>query len=258
MAEHDSIRRSLPWQRWINVLVVMGIVLVLLAVFIPAVQNARNAARLTQSRNHLKQQGLAFHNYHDVYSCFPLGASTNSRGDAMHGCITRCLPYLESLALYSMLAMELPANESLFRYTGYAVFRMPSIDAMRTSEGYWLTHYMANPNVCHRNSSISISQMTSKTSNNWLFGEVSGNHQPLGYPFNWRPLSLPFNKGDNSYGRPTGEGTQICLADGSVRFLANTIAAKVVASLTNAPPVAVDEATSVPVRQFLIGDFVEP
>jgi len=261
MADHDSIRRSLPWQRWLNVLVPAGVIVLLLAVIIPAILNVRDAAGMTQSRNNLKQLGLGFHNYHDVYSCFPLGASTNSGGEITSGWTIGCLPYLDQSAIYNMFDMSLPwdhpANGYLFQHSRYPVFQMPGAAATRTSDGYWLTHYMANPNVCNRRTCVSISQMTSGISNHWFCGEVAGNYQPWGYPFNWRRLSLPFNSGPDSYGRPIGKGTQICFADGSVRLLANNVDSEVVNSLRTAPPIALDEDTALPDRRFETRDFVE-
>lgn len=78
----------------VELLVVIAIIGVLVALLLPAVQAAREAARRTQCRNNLRQLGLALHNYHDAHSTFPASHDTN-----FWSWIAYLLPYLEEAPL---------------------------------------------------------------------------------------------------------------------------------------------------------------
>ncbi|WP_437203768.1 DUF1559 family PulG-like putative transporter [Planctomicrobium sp. SH664] len=95
----------------IELLVVIAIIAVLIALLLPAVQQARESARMTQCRNNLKQLGLAFHNYHDTYNAFPPGGFpiTSTGGQAVRatyplGWVPRLFPFIEQGARFQ--AME--------------------------------------------------------------------------------------------------------------------------------------------------------
>jgi prepilin-type N-terminal cleavage/methylation domain-containing protein len=99
--------RSFPRRRFprrargftlVELLVVIAIIGVLVALLLPAVQAAREAARRSSCSNNLKQIGIALHNYHDSHQTFPFGWS--NRGQGWSACI---LPQIEQGPLYDTL-----------------------------------------------------------------------------------------------------------------------------------------------------------
>jgi len=121
----------------IELLVVIAIISILIALLLPAVQQARTAARRAQNRNNLKQIGLALHNYHDVNLTFPSGwiGVTNGQQDwngATGWCwATMILPFLEQDNLFHQLNLRTsvtdPANNAIYtKNTLQAIFRNPN------------------------------------------------------------------------------------------------------------------------------------
>ncbi len=114
----------------VELLVVIAIIGILVAMLLPAVQAAREAARRISCRNHLKQIGLALHTYHDSLRRLPPGWLANSPlGDPGWAWSTAILPYLEQQNTYDQirtgLPVDAPANR-IARETVLSVYRCPS------------------------------------------------------------------------------------------------------------------------------------
>ena len=117
----------------VELLVVTTIIGMLMALLLPAVQAAREAARCVQCSNNLKQIGLALHGFHETNQCFPIGTAlkgypdwtnfnalssrsvTNldNNGPYRPGVFAMILPYLEQNDLYQSLQMDLAIDEGV-------------------------------------------------------------------------------------------------------------------------------------------------
>ncbi len=81
--------------------------LFLVALFLPAVSSCREAARRVQCRDNLKQIGLALHNYHEKYSCYPPAYTVDEEGRRMHSWRALLLEFLDP-KLYTQYDFDQP------------------------------------------------------------------------------------------------------------------------------------------------------
>ncbi|WP_254509306.1 DUF1559 domain-containing protein [Anatilimnocola floriformis] len=107
------MHRSSPCRRGftlVELLVVIAIIGVLVALLLPAVQAAREAARRAQCSNNIKQMGLALHNHHDTRGALPgNGFFAGTAGLAFH---VHILPYIEQTSLYEKFAIQESYNSA--------------------------------------------------------------------------------------------------------------------------------------------------
>lgn len=196
----------------IELLVVIAIIAILVALLLPAVQQAREAARRTSCKSQLKQLGLALQNYHDVHSVFPIGEgfagmTAQFSGDCQ-GSPKRApwtvliLPYLEQGALYDTfnfsqqfrgIYSETPTSGANFVASNQIVpvFHCPSFpapDGLHTNYFGVMGGGSTLPNWAHAgampgralwnngtlflNSKIGMRDLTDGTSNTVVIGET--------------------------------------------------------------------------------------
>ncbi|MBM80893.1 MAG: hypothetical protein CMJ78_09905 [Planctomycetaceae bacterium] len=109
-----------------------AVVSVPIALMLPAVQQAREAARRTQCKNNLKQIGLALHTYHEMHQSFPPAYYVDDNGKPLYSWRVGILPYLDEQALYDQFdktkAWDAPEN-------AFILESMPLVFQCPTHEG---------------------------------------------------------------------------------------------------------------------------
>ena len=99
--------RSRPAFTLVELLVVIAIIGILMALLLPAVQYAREAARRMSCSNNLKQIGLAMQNYHASSNCFPVARNA---WPLVHSSLSRLLPYCEQEQLHNLVDYRTPLS----------------------------------------------------------------------------------------------------------------------------------------------------
>ena len=120
----------------IELLVVIGIIAILVAILLPAVNAAREAARRTSCGNNLRQIAVALNSYHGANSKFPpflisLSGDSGriadvSGGDESVNWMVLLLPFVEETSLYEQWDRDIGANQNPGRSTEISLFKCPS------------------------------------------------------------------------------------------------------------------------------------
>lgn len=129
----------------IELLVVIAIIGVLVGLLLPAVQQAREAARRTSCTNNLKQIGLALHSYIDVNKTFPPVAQDNPTKPVSW--MARILPFVEENASYETIDLDGGAGgtNASVRQTRLSIYRCPSDTVLKSNQ---TTYEPTNYAVC--------------------------------------------------------------------------------------------------------------
>ena len=102
MQQLSNVRRPRGFTL-IELLVVIAIIAVLIALLLPAVQQAREAARRTQCKNNLKQIGLSLHNYESTHTVLPAFYSFGAANSGSFSVQAQLLPYMDQASLHSLI-----------------------------------------------------------------------------------------------------------------------------------------------------------
>lgn len=199
------------------------------------ITQARMAALQTQSRNNLKQMGLAIHNYHELYNSFPAGAYTDDRGQSLHGWI---YPLGGFVGFYTEMDWRTepwdgPENQ---QYSKGALldFINPQLGwhGQFDEHGYAYMHYAANVHGFPNNRGLKISEITDGTSNTLAIGEVAENFQPWASPWNRRDPADGINAVPWGFGGPPSQqGALFAFFDGQVRLISRDVDRRLLTSL---------------------------
>ncbi len=207
---------------------------ILVALLLPAVQQAREAARRTQCKNNLKQIGLALYNYHDTYGSFPPAVTYSADGQPMHSWRVLILPYLNEAPLYAQYNMNEPWNSP----GNMAVTaNMPAVYACPSNpEGQLAgnTHYVAldGPrSVMNSRKPSRLRDIVDGTSNTLLVVEARNTairwSEPVDFDFSQANGSAPEGMSSFHFG-----GFHALFADGSIRFLSESLSPQTLQGLS--------------------------
>ncbi|WDI41313.1 DUF1559 domain-containing protein [Bremerella sp. P1] len=190
----------------VELLVVIAIIGVLIALLLPAVQQAREAARRMQCTNNLKQLGLAVHNYHDTFGTLPAGwirpsDRSNFQNNNFWGWSTLILPFIEQNSLHDKIDFKWEwvktstlgnPNAGLSTNEINAYLCPSDITGGKNGKendngtSNYLGNYgnkslngseygtSADRGIFSRNSNVGLRDITDGTSNTILFGEKTG------------------------------------------------------------------------------------
>ena len=196
---------------------------VVIALLMPAVQSARDAARRAQCVNNLKQIALAMHNYLSAMNAFPRPAIVDEKGKPLLSWRVAILPYIEQQELYNKFKLDepwdSPHNKALLKEMP-ATYLCPN----RTKVEPFTTTYqvfVGKGALFEKDHEVGIANVTDGTSNTLMVVEAREAvpwTKPADLSFDPQAAPSLFGAGSSHPG-----GFNASIADGSVRFIQTTV-----------------------------------
>ena len=208
-------------------LVGVAVIGILIALLLPAVQSAREAARTMHCSNNLKQISLALLSYESTYGCFPPACITDDNGRPMHSWRVLILPFMEQQALYEQYDFDQPWDSLNNRMVTNRVLRCYHCPSVPQTPGTETNYVMivGPETVAFENSAVAMTEIVDGTSNTIMVIETADSGIQWAEPrdLSADDLSLRINDGSGEgIGSHHHGGVNASFCDGSVHFLSDS------------------------------------
>lgn len=237
----------------IELLVVVGMIAILLTMFLPAVQQTREAARRLSCGNNLRQIGIGLHNFHSAAEEFPVGCVEwrfNDPQSRQLAWSAYLLPYIEQSQLHDLIDFDAPYDSSVNRQAAtrkISVYRCPSSSRLDAEDQFGLSDYggifgerITSPNspakgVMLLDKPVAVKDIVDGLSNTLIIAEDTRSSD--GQWINGRNIfdqAFALNAGpffENDIRSDHLGGANVCYSDSSIAFLNNAIDLKVLAAI---------------------------
>ena len=205
--------------------VLLATIGILIALMLPAVQAAREAARRMQCSNYAKQIGIAMHNYHDTYRSLPPAYTTDEDGNPLHSWRVLLLPFLEGRDVYAQIRLDEPWDSDYnrrFHSEMPLVYMCPSADPKSQNQGLTSYQWVVGPNtISNGPDAKEFHQVVVGLSNTVYLVEVIPTTCWMA------PIDVHESELTGNFSRISGvgslhtNGVNVGVLDGSIRFLSD-------------------------------------